>query len=298
MRNILNKLYSHICKFKLNDGINETVIPYIKIYKQTDEKTNFTISQNPLYIVSGSIYIHDEKKVATFSEGYFLVPHLYRPISVTINKYKEFLSIILTFRADDIISVLLDIDENIFKYSYNLIESDKLLNRYSAKISNILIRIFEQLGNIFMINHIKKELIYEIIHSPYGKIFIENTLNTQISAEIFNINSWIKQNYKDEFSVEYLALQANMSVSNFHQKFKAAVGMGPIQCQKKLRLVEARRLMLDESVKVTSYALEVGYESISQFISDYRRMFGYPPQKDIQAIRKRLITGTDTKRSS
>lgn len=80
-----------------------------------------------------------------------------------------------------------------------------------------------------------------------------------------------------------------MSISNFHQKFKASVGMGPIQCQKKLRLVEARRLMLDDSVNVTSAALEVGYESVSQFVSDYRRMFGCSPQKDIQEIRKRLI---------
>lgn len=64
---------------------------------------------------------------------------------------------------------------------------------------------------------------------------------------------------------------------------------------KKLRLVEARRLMLDDSANVTSAALEVGYESVSQFISDYRRMFGCSPQKDIQEIRKRLIISTNSR---
>ena len=51
-----------------------------------------------------------------------------------------------------------------------------------------------------------------------------------------------------------------MSVSQFYQKFKSAVGMGPMQC---LRLTEARRLMLDEGRNVTEASAEVGYESLS-----------------------------------
>lgn len=64
--------------------------------------------------------------------------------------------------------------------------------------------------------------------------------------------------------------------------------MGPLQCQKKLRLMEARRLMLDKAVNVTDAAMEVGYESVSQFIRDYRRMFGRSPQKDVQEIRESI----------
>ena len=44
--------------------------------------------------------------------------------------------------------------------------------------------------------------------------------------------------------------------------------MGPLQCQKRLRLTEARRLMLEEKRNVTEAALEVGYESVSQFIRE------------------------------
>lgn len=79
-----------------------------------------------------------------------------------------------------------------------------------------------------------------------------------------------------------------MSVSLFHQKFKSAVGMGPLQCQKRLRLTEARRLMLDESKNVTEASVEVGYESLSQFIWDYRRMFRAAPKEDILNIQKYL----------
>lgn len=79
-----------------------------------------------------------------------------------------------------------------------------------------------------------------------------------------------------------------MSVSLFHQKFKSAVGMGPLQYQERLRLTEARRLMLEEKKNVTEASMEVGYESLFQFTRDYRKMFGTPPKEDILNIRNRL----------
>ena len=61
-----------------------------------------------------------------------------------------------------------------------------------------------------------------------------------------------------------------------------------MQCQKRLRLTEARRLMLDENKNVTEAAFDVGYESVSQFIREYRKMFGQSPKEDISELQKRL----------
>ena len=88
--------------------------------------------------------------------------------------------------------------------------------------------------------------------------------------------------------MEELAEKQNMSVSQFHQKFKTAVGMGPLQCQKRLRLTEARRLMLDENRNVTEASMEVGYESVSQFTRDYRKMFGMKPKGDVMKLRSQM----------
>jgi AraC-like DNA-binding protein len=43
--------------------------------------------------------------------------------------------------------------------------------------------------------------------------------------------------------------------------------------------------MLMEGMDATSAAYEVGYESISQFSSEYSRFFGQPPMRDIKALR-------------
>lgn len=90
----------------------------------------------------------------------------------------------------------------------------------------------------------------------------------------------------ETFMVEELAKQWNMSVSQFHQKFKNAIGMGPLQCQKRLRLTEARRLLFDEGKNVTEAAFDVGYESVSQFTREYKKMFGSSPSEDIELMKK------------
>jgi AraC-like DNA-binding protein len=61
--------------------------------------------------------------------------------------------------------------------------------------------------------------------------------------------------------------------------------MSPLQYQKQLRLLEARRLMLAENADATYAAYQVGYESPSQFSREYSRMFGAPPMKDVERLR-------------
>jgi AraC-like DNA-binding protein len=84
-----------------------------------------------------------------------------------------------------------------------------------------------------------------------------------------------------------LAAAAGMSPSSFHQHFRAVTSLSPLQFQKQLRLIEARRLMLSDGATASSAAFAVGYESVSQFTREYRRMFGLPPVRDTAAARSK-----------
>jgi AraC-like DNA-binding protein len=92
-------------------------------------------------------------------------------------------------------------------------------------------------------------------------------------------------NYERSFRTEELAEIGNMSVSSLHRHFKEVTAMSPIQFQKQLRLQEARRMLLSESIDATEAAFRVGYESPSQFSREYSRMFGLPPKEDINRLR-------------
>ena len=83
--------------------------------------------------------------------------------------------------------------------------------------------------------------------------------------------------------VEELAHHVGMSPSSFHQHFKAVTPMTPIQYQKRIRLHEARRILLMDSLDIGEASFRVGYQSRSQFSKDYRQYFGRLPKDDVVA---------------
>ena len=95
----------------------------------------------------------------------------------------------------------------------------------------------------------------------------------------------IKTDFTKRLRIEELADRANMSPSSFHYHFKQVTSMSPLNYQKQLRLLEARRLILVEQSTAANAADLVGYESPSQFSREYARMFGAPPIQDIDRLR-------------
>jgi AraC-like DNA-binding protein len=98
--------------------------------------------------------------------------------------------------------------------------------------------------------------------------------------------SWLREHFAQPITLDGLADLAHMSVSSFHQHFKAVTTMTPLQYQKVLRLQEARRLMLSRMFDAGSAARQVGYLSASQFSREYARLFGDAPTRDIATLRQ------------
>lgn len=98
----------------------------------------------------------------------------------------------------------------------------------------------------------------------------------------------IRASLDEPLSVSELAEHAGMSKSSFHAHFKAVTGQTPGQYQKEVRLLEARRLILEGSGTITSVAFDVGYESPAQFSRDYSRKFGRPPREDRNRERRTM----------
>jgi AraC-like DNA-binding protein len=97
----------------------------------------------------------------------------------------------------------------------------------------------------------------------------------------------IRAGFAGTMRVEQLAEAAGMSVSSFHVHFRSVTSLSPLQFQKQLRLIEARRAMLADGAPIANAAFAVGYESVSQFTREYGRMFGRPPARDVRDARTR-----------
>jgi AraC-like DNA-binding protein len=98
----------------------------------------------------------------------------------------------------------------------------------------------------------------------------------------------LRAEFAKPLPVERLAAVAGMSTSSFHQHFRAVTSLSPLQFQKQLRLIEARRLMLSEGRTASGAAFAVGYESVPQFTREYGRLFGRPPVRDAKEARGKI----------
>ncbi len=130
-----------------------------------------------------------------------------------------------------------------------------------------------------------REIYYRLLIGEQGEAVRQIATSGSNMQRIASVLSLIKADFAQPMRVEDLAEQASMSPSSFHYHFKEVTSMSPLQYQKQLRLLEARRLMLVENYNATTAAERVGYESPSHFSREYSRMFGAPPIGDIQRLR-------------
>jgi AraC-like DNA-binding protein len=105
-------------------------------------------------------------------------------------------------------------------------------------------------------------------------------------AQVGRAIGWLKNHFAERFGIEAVAEVAGMSPSAFYEHFKAATAMTPLQYRNQLRLQEARRLMVLESLDAADAGYQVGYDSPSQFSRDYVRLFGNPPARDAALLRE------------
>ncbi len=131
-----------------------------------------------------------------------------------------------------------------------------------------------------------KELLYYLLKGADGpaiRQFVRagSSLH-QIAQAVYGLQAELAA----DVDVAALAAAAHMSRSAFFQRFKEVTAFSPKQYQKRLRLLEARRLMAEDGETAEGAAFKVGYNSASQFSREYVRLFGSPPRRDAQDIQK------------
>ncbi|MGA0600055.1 AraC family transcriptional regulator N-terminal domain-containing protein [Caulobacter sp. KR2-114] len=131
---------------------------------------------------------------------------------------------------------------------------------------------------------IMREICYWLLTGPHGGDVARMALAGSPSRRVISATHSLRTRFREAVRIDELAAIAGMSPSAFHRQFKALTSLTPLQYQKQLRLLEARRLMVSRQLTAEAAALEVGYESPTQFSREYARMFGAPPKRD----RKRL----------
>lgn len=145
-----------------------------------------------------------------------------------------------------------------------------------------LIRLLDYPNDIdFLASLIQQEIYYRLLSVEQGNKLRQLVVSGSHTHRIAQATDWIKSHLDQPIMVDNLASRCGMSISGFHQHFKEITQLSPLQYQKSLRLMEARRLIKMHGAQISQIAMQVGYESPSQFSREYKRLFGVSPSSEL-----------------
>ncbi len=281
------------------EGRTQTIIPFLSIVRHSHQTPLIPVVLTPslCLILQGTKQLHLGQDMLQYHAGDYLASMIDIPAPAQIigaTKQFPYIGLRIDFTTQEIASVVMEAEINV-KPQDKKLNTGAFIGKSDADLLDVCLRLLKLLDTPkearFLSALIKREMMFHLLSGDYGHFFFQPVLFDQQADGIGKAIAWIREHYARSFTVEELATSNNMSVSGLHHKFKAITTMGPLQYQKHLRLQEARRLMLSGSMDATTAALEVGYDSPSQFSREYRRLFGLPPLQDIKAIRNSAAAG-------
>jgi AraC-like DNA-binding protein len=290
MTRLARLLYSYAS----HDGLASLPIPGLHIARYSGLEPGST---KTFYLPSLGIVAQGEKSIAIGQATYrlgksqMMMHPLALPVALQATKASK---------SEPLLAVRLDLDaqriaELVLKvYPYGLPPVHQWSAGYvtdaDAGIVNAVARLLACLqkpGDAELLSPlIMDEILIRLLRSPIGIHVAEMGFADSGIHRVAAAIAWLRENFSQPIKVSDLAKLTHMSVSSFHEHFKAVTSMTPGQYQKALRLQEARRLMLSRPMDATTACRMVGYVSDSQFSRDYRSFFGAAPRKDIARLRK------------
>jgi AraC-like DNA-binding protein len=137
-----------------------------------------------------------------------------------------------------------------------------------------------------------REIVFRLLKGEQGDRIRQIAFLGGHGQRIAKALERLRQDFDRSLRIEDIAGEVGMSVSGFHHHFRAVTAMSPLQFQKRMRLQEARHLMLAEDLDAASAGYRVGYGDASQFNREYKRLFGAPPMRDVEQLREAAMEST------
>ena len=127
-----------------------------------------------------------------------------------------------------------------------------------------------------MVRHLLTMLVVEIIRETDST---KRPDRAPVKIDIFPAIDFVKQNYASTVHVMDLARACGMSESHFRKIFEKYMNMKPMDYVNFVRIQKGCALLRDTDLTVALIADRVGYESVSSFIRNFRRITGCTPNK-------------------
>lgn len=292
---MIRQLLDTVRKHSKDEGLQDTAIPSLQIYKSsfTNVKVHTIYEPSVCFTVQGSKDVISENETLTYSEGEFIFTSMNLPVCGHITKAstaEPFLSLVLKIDIGLIFETQekMPVSKSKAPISYRAMFVGKMDESLTDAVLR-LVRCLDKPDDIPVLSPlIIRETIYRLLSSEYGGMVAQMGVLGSKMQKIGKAVEFISSRFTEKLDMNNVAKIAGMSTSNFFKNFKETTGMSPLRYQKKIRLQEARQLLMSTNNDAGTVSYLVGYESPSQFSREYSGLFGLPPKTEIKSMKKQI----------
>lgn len=291
--NYRNELISLIKENSSTEGLILTNISSLKFYTTTQISEFVSIIYEPSLCIAiqGSKAVGFGDEMYSYSSEKYLIVSTHIPANVRIeeaSKEKPYYSIIINFTLEQIYDVIKELNDDLQESKHKILQKSlcfDVLDDFLLEPLFRLLKLSQRKDNVeFLSNLILKEIIY-ILLQRNSDFFKQYVLEGNIANQIVKAITEIKDNFSQSINMKNLSKNIGMSESSLYNNFKKITTMSPLQFQKKIRLEEAKQMLINQNLDAAQVAFEVGYESPSQFNREYSRMFGMSPKAHVNLLK-------------
>ena len=281
-----------IAEFTDADGTFETAIPRVCLHRGSRiSEPNYGIFDPGICILAqGRKQLIVGENILAYDRETYLVVSLQTPLlteALEASPEKPLLCAILHFQPAAIAGLMIESDFHSAKreppgpaVTVSPL-NDELLDAFVR-----LLRLLRTPRDIDVLAPlIETEILYRLLRGEQSARMSQIAFPDSKLHRVRRAIDWIKRNFDQPMSIETLAREVRLSRSGLHKHFQEVTGFSPLQYQKRIRLQEARRLLLSQSKDVATASHGVGYESPTQFNREYKRLFGDAPHRDIARLK-------------
>ncbi len=292
LKSAVNELAKSIARLTGHGELRTTSVQGLSLFRKTETSEPLTGMYEPsvCLIAQGAKRVLLGRDTFIYDTNYYLFSGLPLPVTAQITEASNkapYLGLRLTFDYSDITKIMTE--SKLPPPKSEKTERGMATGLLTLPLVNAFQRLIDLLDNeqdIPVLSPvIQREIFYRLLVGEQGKRLRQLAASGSTSQQVAQVVAWIKSNFTKPVRIEDLADMAEMGISTFHHHFREMTALSPLQFQKRLRLQEARRLLLTENIDAATAAFHVGYESPSQFSREYSRLYGVSPIRDITVLR-------------
>ncbi len=159
-----------------------------------------------------------------------------------------------------------------------VIDRKRISTSGSLPSFDLVLELIRQRNGLMLAMNVSGNFVYDQARpGSDSQYMIAASLINARHPTITRIVRLMEQNLRTPMEIPQLAAAVGLTERSLLRRFRATLGVGPLQYYRALRLDAGRRLLDNSDLSITEIAIACGFESRGSFTRAFKQMFGNPP---------------------